>query len=163
MIRALVILDDSLGIAASGTIPWRIPEDMRRFRQLTEHAVVLMGRKTYDTLAEPLPNRRNVVASRSLQTVRPGFALLQQDVRDFLHNASEDIWLIGGGELALNTLLLCDELYLTHVKGDFHCDTFFPKFVGTFELVEQSEWQQSGTLTYRFELYKKPVGPEAHR
>ncbi len=159
MIRAIASVDEKLGIAAPGNdpynIPWRTTEDLRHFRHLTQGGVVLMGRDTYETLKAPLPERRNVVASHTAQILRDGFELVT-DVDTFLQkNTSEAIWIIGGAALFTSALEYCDELHLTHVQGDFHCDRFFPEFADRFKVKSESEWQQSGEFTYKFAVYEK--------
>lgn len=158
MIRAIAAVDEKLGIAASNHaprhIPWTIPEDVRYFRQMIEDGTLLMGRETYDTLHGPLPGRRNLVASRTLQTLRPGFELVT-DVDMFLQQTKEDVWIIGGAGLYASTLTMTDEVYLTHIQGDFGCDRFFPEFADQFTCTQQSDWLQSGDYTYRFAVYTK--------
>ena len=159
MIKAIASVDEKLGIAAPGNepynIPWRTPEDLQHFRQLTMGGIVLMGRETYNTLQAPLPGRRNVVASHTAQVLRSGFEL-ETDVAAFLQReASKDVWIIGGAALLSSTLPYCDELHLTHVQGDFHCDRFFPDFADRFTLKDQSDWLHGGGLTFRFATYIK--------
>ncbi len=152
MIRAIAAVDEKLGIAANGGIPWTIPEDGQYFRQQTETGIVLMGKDTYEEFAEPLPNRRNIVASRHLRTAREGFEIVN-DVNEFLQNTLDDVWIIGGAGLYTSTLHYCDELYLTHIEGDFNCDRFFPVYADGFSLLSQSSEQVSGNYRFRFAVY----------
>ncbi|MDB5170025.1 MAG: dihydrofolate reductase [Candidatus Saccharibacteria bacterium] len=154
MIRAIAAIDDKQGIAAGGSIPWNIPEDHRHFRSFTEHGVVVMGWATYEEFALPLPNRRNIVVSRTQQPVREGWELIT-DVEAFLQLATEDVWIIGGAQLYASTLQFCDELYLTQVVGDFNCDRFFPPFEADFTLQDQSPMQTSGQYQYQFNVYQR--------
>lgn len=157
MIRAIAAMDERRGIARHNTIPWHIPADLAYFRAQTMGHIVLMGAKTYDTLANPLPNRRNVVASRTLQAVRQGFELVH-DVPAFLREATEDVWIIGGAVLFEATLADCDELYITQVNGDFSCDRFFPEYQSDFTLADQQQPQTQNGYTFSFERYiKKPA------
>lgn len=152
MIRAIAAIDDARGIAATGTIPWRIPEDSQYFREQTEGNTVIMGRSTYEEFAEPLPNRRNIVISRSLTTVRKGFELIH-DVDAFLQQTTKDVWIIGGAQLYAETLQYCNEIYLTHVTGNFNCDRFFPEYAQAFTLQNESSTKQSGGYSYTFAVY----------
>jgi dihydrofolate reductase len=114
-----------------------------------------MGRGTYETLSGPLPNRRNVVASRTAQVLRQGFELLH-DVDTFLRQPpSEAVWIIGGAALFESTLDYCDELYLTRVQGDFGCDRFFPAFADRFTVKDHSDWLESNGYTYQYVTYTK--------
>lgn len=114
MIRAIAAIDSQRGIALETSIPWNIPEDQAYFREKTLGGTVLMGRDTYDEFAEPLPERRNVVASRSLTEVRAGFELVA-NAEAFVQQA-HDVWVIGGAGLYESLLQTCHELYITHVK-----------------------------------------------
>jgi dihydrofolate reductase len=114
------------GIGYKGELPWRLPDDMRRFKQITTGHAVLMGRKTFEALGRPLPNRRNVVlAHRELpgvetySTIETALAALANEQRVFV---------IGGGEIYAQLLDSADELFLTHVHRDVTADAFFPPF-----------------------------------
>jgi len=154
MIRAVAAIDDKRGIAGAGKIPWSIPADSKYFREQTQSGTVLMGRDTYQEFAQPLPHRRNVVASHELQSVRPGFELTH-DVPAFLQQATEDVWIIGGAGLYASTLQYCQELYLTHVAGDFNCDRFFPEFAEAFTQTQRSEVQAQNGYEFYFAVYTK--------
>ena len=158
MIRAIAAIDDRNGIAISSglrTIPWDIPEDMARFKSLTQGAPVLMGVHTYETLPQPLPGRHNVVLSRQLDSVRPGFELAR-DLESFVSlNPDLDMWVIGGSELYKTALQHCQQLYITHVSGDFSCDRFFPDYTQEFALTEVTPRATSGEYTYRFAVYDR--------
>nr|AIA15755.1 Dihydrofolate reductase [uncultured bacterium]AIA15758.1 Dihydrofolate reductase [uncultured bacterium] len=158
MIRAIAAIDDKRGIAQAGNppwnIPWEIPTDLKHFQQLTKEHIVLMGRHTYELFNQPLPNRQNVVVSRSLDAVRPGFQL-EPDAEAFLQQTTDDVWIIGGAALYAAGLQYCDELYLTHVRGDFACDTFFPEYADQFTLCDQSPSQQENGFDFHWAIYKK--------
>jgi dihydrofolate reductase len=154
MIRAIVAIDDARGIAAQGAIPWHIPVDAQYFRTQTQNGIVLMGKDTYTEFVRPLPERRNVVASRELQTVREGFELTH-DVPNFLQQSTEDVWIIGGAGLYASTLQYCDELYITHVAGDFNCDRFFPEFAADFAQIQRTPMQIDNGYNFYFAVYQK--------
>ena len=154
MIRAIADLDGQRGIAAKGSIPWSIPLDSQYFRDQTSHGIVLMGRETYEEFAKPLPNRRNVVISRGLQRVRAGFELIT-DLPTFLKESTEDIWIIGGAGLYESALPYCDELYLTHVTGDYGCNRFFPDYSEAFSLKNQSPVQVQNDYSFTFAVHIK--------
>nr|AIA10494.1 dihydrofolate reductase [uncultured bacterium] len=153
MIRAIAAIDEKRGLARDGDIPWKIPEDVKYYRDKTEHSTIIMGRDTYEGFAKPLVNRRNVVISRTLQTVREGFELVH-DVDAFLVQATEDIWNIGGAGIFESTLGYCDELYLTHVAGDFNCDRFFPEY-DDYKLVTRSPDREQNGHRFYYAVYAK--------
>jgi len=119
-------------IGRSGTIPWRIPEDSRRFRDITMGHPVLMGRRTWESLPDrfrPLPGRRNVVVTRT-----PGWSAegaeragSLRDALDLL-SSQPQVFVIGGAELYAEALPLADELRLTELEADVEGDVFFPPF-----------------------------------
>ncbi|HTP79911.1 MAG TPA: dihydrofolate reductase [Bacteroidota bacterium] len=113
-------------IGIGGKLPWHISEDLKRFRQLTTGHVVLMGRRTFESLGKPLPRRRNVVlTSRALPGVEtyPTLASALEALRN-----EETVFVIGGGKVFNETLALADELKLTIVENDGDGDTYFPPY-----------------------------------
>jgi dihydrofolate reductase len=119
-------------IGRDNAIPWRLPEDMRRFRSLTTGHAVVMGRRTWDSLPDrfrPLPGRRNVVVTRNADWSAEGAerASSLEDALGLL--ASEPkVFVMGGAELYASALPLADELLLTHVDLEVEGDAFFPPF-----------------------------------
>ncbi len=160
-IFALVAMDQGRVIGNAGKIPWHIPEDMQRFKELTTGHAVLMGRKTYQSLPErfrPLPGRKNLVVTRrpeSLATER-GIEVWNSTkdcVRKFLsgelETPSNQLWVIGGAEIYKETLPFCDEIYLTLVHARHTGDTFFPAFEEHFQLLEEHKKPGHTFLHYK--------------
>lgn len=154
MIRAMAAIDSKRGLADDRGIPWNLPTDTRYYRDKTSGGIILMGYATYEGFTEPLPNRRNLVASQRQTSLRPGFELITE-ASDFLANATTDVWVIGGANLFSRTLDQMDELYLTQVKGDFHCTKFFPAYEDDFALVSASEPQVENGTTFSFCVYQR--------
>jgi dihydrofolate reductase len=132
-VKAIAAMSLNRVIGADGKVPWHLPEDLKFFKQVTLGHIVLMGRKTYESLGKPLPGRENwVVSSRPLAQVR------------VIHDPSEivpprdgrEIFLIGGAQLYVALLPACTELLLTLVKREVSGDTFFPRFEDAFRLEE---------------------------
>jgi dihydrofolate reductase len=137
--KAIAALGENRIIGAGGKIPWRLPEDLKFFKEQTTGHTVVMGRKTWDSLGRPLPRRRNVVVSRTLapgENTLPG-AVVVNDLAalDKLPPAG-DIWIIGGAEIYALALPRCAELYLTHVAGSPPGDAFFPPYEKLFIAAE---------------------------
>lgn len=124
MIRAIAAVDDMGGLARRGEIPWQCPADREYFRRLTMGQTVLMGRKTWESIGHPLVERRNVVASHNQALHIAGCEVIA-DAEQFL-NITEDVWIIGGAELFREFVGLADEIYLSHIAGNYECDQFFP-------------------------------------
>jgi dihydrofolate reductase len=117
-------------IGRDGGIPWRLPEDLARFKKLTVGHAVVMGRRTWDSLPDrlrPLPGRRNVVVTRNPQWSAEG-AERASSVEDALEllAAEERVFVIGGAEIYAAALRYADELVLTELDCDVDGDTFFP-------------------------------------
>ncbi len=114
------------GIGYKGELPWNLPEDMRRFKQITSGHAVLMGRKTFEALGKSLPNRRNVVLThRALPGIETYAAI---DAALAALADQQLVFVIGGGEVFAQLLDNADHLYLTHVHRDVTADAFFPPF-----------------------------------
>lgn len=137
--KAIAALAENSVIGAGGKIPWRLPEDMKFFREQTTGHTVVMGRKTWESLGRPLPYRRNVVVSRTLapgEGTLPGAIVVKSLADVDALPVAGDIWIIGGAEIYAQALPRCAELYLTQVTGKFEGDTFFPDYEHLFELAE---------------------------
>ncbi len=120
-------------------IPWHLPEDFKWFKQMTTGNVIVMGRKTFESIGKPLPNRTTVVLSRSCPAlpgvqVLPGLDALNPQHPAF---AGKQIFICGGAQIYEQTLPQCSDLYLTLVKREFSGDTLFPPFETMFELVNE--------------------------
>jgi dihydrofolate reductase len=122
-------------VAANGTIglgshlPWRLPEDLRRFKALTLGHPVIMGRRTWESIGRPLPGRTNIVVTRSTRFAAPG-ALIAHTLDEALATAAaaDEVFVIGGGELYRAALPLAQRLLLTEIRREFAGDAFFPAF-----------------------------------
>ena len=145
-------------IGRSGTIPWRIPEDVRRFKELTTGHAVVMGRRTWDSLPQrfrPLPGRRNVVVTRQTNWSADGAdrAGSLEDALDLL-DVTPQVYVIGGAELYAAALPLADELLLTEIDADVEGDTFFPPFDrGDFEEVAREPHVSEDGVPFSFVTY----------
>jgi dihydrofolate reductase len=125
-------------IGAGARIPWHLPEDFKWFKQMTTGQVVIMGRKTFESIGKPLPNRTTVVVTRG-STAIPG-VLTVSDLGgiDVAHPAlaGRKLFICGGAQLYEQALPLCSDLYLTLVKRMVEGDTFFPAFEQRYELIQ---------------------------
>jgi dihydrofolate reductase len=150
-------------IGRAGTIPWRVPEDMARFRQLTMGHPVIMGRRTWDSLPDrfrPLPGRRNVVVTRNPGGSAEG-AERAASVEDALRlvDGAKRVFVIGGGELYAEALPLANELLLTELALDVEGDTMFPKWDrGDFEMTSREEHVSETGLPFAFVTYVRTKG-----
>jgi dihydrofolate reductase len=119
-------------------IPWRLPEDMKRFRALTEGHAILMGRKTFDSIGKPLPKRRNIIVSRTPGLVIAGCEVVNDVVQAIAlaRQTDSDPCIAGGAEIYKLALPHVTRMELTLVDGEFTGDAYFPEW-------NASEWQET--------------------
>lgn len=155
MINFIVAIDEKRGMANDKGIPWqgKVPADMTQFRQKTLHHPVLMGYRTYEEFPEPLGDRINFVVTRPGTKLRPGFEVVEDPV-DYLKQAKEDVWVIGGAALFEQLLPYADELHITALDGDFNCTKFFPEYHQQFTQIYRGDDITQNGITYRFETWK---------
>lgn len=128
MISIIVALAKNRVIGIENRLPWRLPGDMQWFRQQTLGKTVVMGRKTYESLGKPLPDRRNVVVTRARDFTAPGCTVVHS-LDEALGLAQEtELMVIGGEEIYRQTLPRADRLYLTLVDSEVEGDAWFPEF-----------------------------------
>ena len=126
-------------IGAGNRIPWHLPEDFKWFKKMTTGQVIVMGRRTFESIGKPLPNRATIVLTRSLEAI-PGVRTvsdLSQIDRADPALAGREIFICGGAQLYQQALPLCSDLYLTLVQRVVEGDTLFPPFEDQFELAEE--------------------------
>jgi dihydrofolate reductase len=139
-------------IGKDGDLPWRLPEDLKRFKRLTTGNIVVMGRKTYDSIGRPLPNRKNIVISRNMSLKIEGVDV-EHDLVDVLkRNQEENVYVMGGGQIYVEALPFSEKLEVTEVDVELVGDTSFPE-------IDSSQWKEifrekrvdpESNLTYSF-------------
>ena len=164
-IALIAAVADNGCIGKKNQLPWYLPEDLKRFKQLTTGKAVLMGRKTWGSLPErfrPLPGRLNIVLSRQQNHDLPRGVLLADSLDEAILKAkkanAEQLFVIGGGRVFEEALHdpHCEKLYITRIKGDFECDTFLPRWdENTFEKIEESGLHQENGIDFQFQTYRR--------
>lgn len=147
MITLIAALDEHGLIGAGGTLPWSIKSEMAHFRQTTAGHTVLMGRRTYDSIGGPLPNRRNIVL-----TSRPLVAANVEvitNIDTFLSSWPQEVelFVIGGAKVYQSAMKYADRLVLSTVKGVYVGDTYFPRIPAEFT-AEESVAHDEFSVTY---------------
>ena len=145
-----------------GKLLWSIPDDMRRFKQLTGGHPVIMGRKTWESLPErfrPLPGRTNIVVTRQSGYAADG-AVLASSLADAVATAetaegSDEIFVIGGGELYREALPFAHRLYLTLIHAAAPADAFFPEYEREFPRTISEEQREWNGLTYSWKTVER--------
>lgn len=136
MIAAIQKKDRGLGF--HNELLYRIPEDHKRFKAITSGHPVIMGKKTFDSIGRPLPERLNIVLTRNANETREGCIMtgsLEEALRIAAKHDQEEIFVLGGGEIYSQALPYADKLYLTIIDGKKEADTFFPEY-GEFSVLE---------------------------
>jgi dihydrofolate reductase len=148
-------------IGDHGTLPWRLPEDLTRFRALTMGSTVVMGRATWESLPDkfrPLPGRHNVVLSR-----RPGWqadgAVVASSLDDALAGTTAPVWVIGGASVYRSALPVADRIEVTEVDGSYSGDVYAPEIGPDWRVTGREPdigWLRSGNgLRYRTVSYAR--------
>lgn len=134
-ILAAVASNHTIGL--NNTLPWHLPADLKHFKALTFGQIIVMGRRTYESIGKPLPGRTNVVLTRQQDLNLPGVSLAPSiaEVLNRYADSDKTIFIIGGATLYQQALPLCQCLYLTEIQQDFPGDTFFPEF-------NRNDWQE---------------------
>lgn len=154
MLSIIAAYDQNRGIGQNGRLPWRIPGEQRRFRELTTGAAVIMGRRTYEEIGRALPNRRCIVLSRDPAFSAPG-CLVARSLEEALSFAGElEVFVSGGAEVYAQALPLARRLYLTEIGAVYPADAFFPDFDESLYtcLVEK---RVRGPVPYTYYTYTK--------
>ena len=161
MISAIVAVDKNWGIGFNGDLLEHIPEDLKRFKELTAGHVVIMGRKTWDSLPKkPLPDRLNLIVSNQprevLERLSVRISFEEAKARALAIENDEEWFIIGGGIIYEKFLPFCDRIYVTKIyKEHDNVDTYFPNLDEMDEWVIEadSEEQTYYDLEYRFYKY----------
>jgi dihydrofolate reductase len=132
----IVAMADNNAIGLNHTLPWHLPADLKHFKQITTGKPVLMGRKTFDAIGRPLPERTNIVVTRDTTYEAPG-CVATHSIEEALIVAgdAEEVMVIGGAEFYRQLLPRADRIYLTRVHGVVDGDVFFPE-------IDDTEWQE---------------------
>lgn len=130
-------------IGVNGKLPWHLPEDLRRFREITTNHPIIMGRKTFESIGRPLKGRTNIIVTQDNDFEVPEGCVLANSFQTALEIAGKEateIFVIGGAGIYAQALQVADRMYLTEVDLTIpNADTFFPPF-------DKAEWQVVQTL-----------------
>jgi dihydrofolate reductase len=134
MIKLIVAISNNRIIGDSNKLIWNLPADLKRFKQITTDNTIVMGRKTYESIGKPLPNRRNIIITRNLEYEVDDCEIVSS-LEEALLLTGGDCFIIGGGEIykmIIDSNYL-NEMFITYIDGVFDADTFFPNF-------NENEW-----------------------
>ncbi len=164
----IVATDTRHGIGINNTLPWHLPEDLAHFKRTTTGHTIVMGRKTFDSIGRPLPNRRNIVVTRNRDWQHDGVesaaslaqaAALAAEGKNGTSdtNGAARTYIIGGAQIYAEALPLASSLIVTEVDGDFGCDAFFPAIDPALwrETAREPHISADGKQNYSFVTYEK--------
>ncbi|CAC9545426.1 Dihydrofolate reductase (EC 1.5.1.3) [uncultured Gammaproteobacteria bacterium] len=125
----IVAMDDNQLIGKDNALPWHLPADLGYFKETTTGKTVLMGRKTYESIGFPLPNRRNVIVSRNADFTAKGCEVVSSITAALeLAKHDDEVMIMGGASFYEQMLPSVDRLYITQIEGSYEGDAHFPTF-----------------------------------
>ena len=153
-INIIVAIGQNNEIGCNNKLPWNIPEDLKRFKELTLNYPVIMGRKTFESIGKPLSNRLNIVISNNDNFSSKGIIKMNSLTNALKYIHQEEVFIIGGAQIYEQSIYLADKLYITRIFDTFEADTYFPKIDLKYWKLEQIESNTNkSTLSYTFENY----------
>src|SRR6185369_5829930 len=159
IISMIAAMSEDRVISRGGKLPWHIPADLNRFREITMGHTLVMGRKTFEGIGHPLPGRKNIVLSTTLAKVEG--CEVARSLAEAIESAGgdEELFICGGGELFREALPLTQRLYLTLVHGNFAGDVRFPEVPQCFTELHREELREINPPV-TFLVYEKVARPE---
>jgi dihydrofolate reductase len=152
-ISIVVAMDEKNGIGKGNKLMWDIPEELKRFREITLGHPIIMGRKTHESIGRVLPGRTNIVITGDEKFTAEGCVIahsLDEAIKQAGEIDQEEIFIIGGGQIFKQAMHMADKLYVTLVEGNFKADTFFPDYP-EFKKVVFEKPQESSGHKYKFQ------------
>lgn len=160
MITIIAAIGNNNVLGKDNQLLWHLPKDLKHFKSLTENHPIIMGRKTYESLGKPLPNRTNIVVSRRNDWMQEGVLIVSKikEAVKFAKKINENIFIIGGGNIYQQTMDLADRLEITKIEADFLADTFFPKIDSKIWQKTHEEFHQKDEknhFDFRFQTFER--------
>ncbi|MGP4071895.1 dihydrofolate reductase [Piscibacillus sp. B03] len=158
MLSFIVAMDENGVIGKDNDLPWYLPNDLKYFKEVTSGHNIIMGRKTFESIGRPLPNRKNIILTRD-KTYQADGCVVVHSMKELESYLQEDeVFLIGGAELFNIALPRADRLYITRIHDTFEGDTYFPNIDLTkWELIEQTpgKTDERNVHDHTFLIYKR--------
>ena len=159
-LKLIVAVDNEWGIGLDDQLLYRIPEDMSYFKERTENNVIIMGRKTFESLPKkkPLPNRVNIILTRQDMKRENDVVICHSidEVLDKIVNIDKEIYIIGGAEIYKHFLNYCSKALVTKINASVQKNKYFPNLdeLDNWELVKESDSRMHNGITYKFTEYQ---------
>ena len=156
MIKIIVAMSNNRVIGNNNELIWKLSSDLKRFKELTTGHPVVMGRKTYESIGRPLPNRRNIIITRNLEYEVEGCETVSS-LEEALLLTNNNCFIIGGGEIYKQSLEVADKIYLTLVHKDFEGDTSFPELGKEWATIDTKDFEadEKNEYNYSFIEYER--------
>ncbi|HEX2604774.1 MAG TPA: dihydrofolate reductase [Oxalicibacterium sp.] len=153
----VVAVDANNGIGINNQLPWHLPEDLAHFKRTTSGHPIIMGRKTFDSIGRPLPNRRNIVITRNTDWRHDGVEAVTSIEAAKALVGDAQAFIIGGGQIFSDTLEATDRLIVTHIDKAFDCDAFFPAIDPKLwkEVAREAHHSDAGGFDYAYVTYER--------
>ena len=158
MISLIAAMDQNNVIGYDNDMPWSLPNDLKHFKEVTSNHTIVMGRKTYESIGRPLPNRKNIILSRSGYQTDDDVEVISSidEIKELAK--SEEIFVIGGGTIYEQVIPYADRLYITRIDAEFKGDTYFPQFSETdWKVIDEKAGIQNeqNIHSHRFYTYSR--------
>ena len=171
-ISLIVAISKNRAIGKDNKLLWYIPEDLKRFRAITNGHPIIMGRKTFESIGKPLPNRTNIVITRD-ENYKPEGCIVTHSLNEAIEKAkhlpfaklaavnlanqfTDEIFIIGGGQIYEQAMPLADKLYVTVIDTNVtDADTFFPEYNNFTKIIHQEQKEHNGLKYTWYELEKE--------
>ncbi|WP_018247239.1 dihydrofolate reductase [Orenia marismortui] len=156
----IAAMDKNQLIGKKNKMPWYLPADLSYFKKLTSKHIIVMGRRTFESIGKPLKNRRNIVLTRNTDYSIDGCEIMHSidEILNTFINSNEEIFIIGGAEIYKSFLPYVNRLYITKIDHEFEGDTFFPK-------IDWNKWKKTSEknaikdtdnpYTYSYHIYER--------
>jgi dihydrofolate reductase len=157
-ISYIVAMDIQQAIGLGNDLPWRLPADLAYFKKTTMDHTILMGRKTYESIGKPLPNRTNVILTQNKNYHAEGCLIVHSVEEAVEQFKNEEVFVIGGAEVFQLFMSAVDRLYITLIEHEFEADTYFPEFdIEDWVLVSSEDGikDAKNLYDYSFLIYTK--------
>lgn len=156
MIKIIVARSRNGVIGNSNKLIWNLPADLKRFKEVTTGHPIVMGRKTYESIGRPLPNRRNIIVTKD-ENLHIKDCEVVNSIEEALLLTNNDCFIIGGGEIYKQVIGISEKIYLTEVNEDFFGDTYFPDIDHSWSMTSQQDFKadEKNKYNYSFITYER--------
>jgi dihydrofolate reductase len=152
----VVAIDAQRGIGIDNKLPWHLPEDLAHFKRLTSGHPIIMGRKTFDSIGRPLPNRRNIVITRNPEWRHDGVEAVTSLEAAIALVGDATAFIIGGAQIFGESMNVADRMVVTEIAQSFACDTFFPALDGSWvETAREAQHSDANNFDFAYVTYER--------